>query len=157
MIKESRLSIVVKSTWVPECLSARDPGSESWLCLLVAAWLQYKLLAGLPRVVASPQGIVGHCLRCWFTSFFELPCFMFAYLVSNSTFSHQVWCCAHKHTHLKIKIGIPGWHSGLAPAFSPGRDPGDGGSSPTSGSLHGACFSLCLYLCLSLCVSLINK
>ena len=30
--------------------------------------------------------------------------------------------------------GIPGWHSGLAPAFGPGRDPGDLGSNPTSGS-----------------------
>ncbi|CAD7691770.1 unnamed protein product [Nyctereutes procyonoides] len=26
------------------------------------------------------------------------------------------------------------WHSGLAPAFGPGRDPGDPGSNPTSGS-----------------------
>uniref|UniRef100_A0A8C0L1E3 Glutamate decarboxylase 1-like n=1 Tax=Canis lupus dingo TaxID=286419 RepID=A0A8C0L1E3_CANLU len=29
---------------------------------------------------------------------------------------------------------IPGWRSGLAPAFGPGRDPGDPGSNPTSGS-----------------------
>ena len=35
----------------------------------------------------------------------------------------------------KITIGgIPGWHSGLAPALGPGRDPGDLGSNPTSGS-----------------------
>ena len=40
------------------------------------------------------------------------------------------------------KMGIPGWLSGLVPAFSPGRDPGGPGSSPTLGSLHGACFSL---------------
>ena len=25
---------------------------------------------------------------------------------------------------LKVKLGIPGWLSGLAPAFGPGRDPG---------------------------------
>ena len=31
-------------------------------------------------------------------------------------------------------MGIPGWRSGLAPAFGPGRDPGDPGSNPTSGS-----------------------
>ena len=31
--------------------------------------------------------------------------------------------------------GIPGWLSGLAPAFGPGRDPGVPGSSPTLGSL----------------------
>uniref|UniRef100_A0A8C0RBC0 Small ribosomal subunit protein eS6 n=1 Tax=Canis lupus familiaris TaxID=9615 RepID=A0A8C0RBC0_CANLF len=34
----------------------------------------------------------------------------------------------------RIKSGIPGWRSGLAPAFGPGRDPGDPGSNPTSGS-----------------------
>ena len=32
------------------------------------------------------------------------------------------------------KYGIPGWRSGLAPAFGPGRDPGDLGSNPTLGS-----------------------
>uniref|UniRef100_A0A8C0P2I2 Metadherin n=1 Tax=Canis lupus familiaris TaxID=9615 RepID=A0A8C0P2I2_CANLF len=51
----------------------------------------------------------------------------------------------------KFPCGIPGWHSGLAPAFGPGRDPGDPGSNPASGlPVHGACFSLCLCLCLSL-------
>ena len=51
--------------------------------------------------------------------------------------------------------GIPGWLSGLAPAFGPGRDPGVPGLSPTTGSLHGTCFSFCLCLCFSLflCVS----
>ena len=34
--------------------------------------------------------------------------------------------------------GIPGWRSGLAPAFGPGRDPEDPGSNPTSGSLQEA-------------------
>ena len=53
--------------------------------------------------------------------------------------------------------GIPGWLSGLAPAFRPGRDSGVPESSPTSGSLHGACFSLCLCLCLSLSMSFMNK
>ena len=33
-----------------------------------------------------------------------------------------------------LGMGIPGWCSGLAPAFGPGRDPGDPGSTPTSGS-----------------------
>ena len=45
-------------------------------------------------------------------------------------------------------LGIPGWLSGLAPAFGPRRDPGVPGSSPASGSRPGACFSL--LLCLSL-------
>ena len=45
--------------------------------------------------------------------------------------------------------GIPGWLSGLAPAFGPGLNPGVPGSSgPALGSRDGACFSLCLYLCL---------
>ncbi|CAD7682376.1 unnamed protein product [Nyctereutes procyonoides] len=48
---------------------------------------------------------------------------------------------------------MPGWLSGLAPAFGPGSDPGVPGLSPPSGSLHGACFSLCLCLCLSLSLS----
>ena len=33
----------------------------------------------------------------------------------------------------KTMKGIPGWRSGLAPAFGPGRDPGDPGSNPTWG------------------------
>ena len=53
--------------------------------------------------------------------------------------------------------GIPGWLSGLVPAFGSGRDPGDPGSSPTLGSLRGACFPLCLCLCLFLSVSPMNK
>ena len=35
---------------------------------------------------------------------------------------------------LNIELGIPGWRSGLAPAFGPGRDPGDPGTNPMSGS-----------------------
>ena len=35
---------------------------------------------------------------------------------------------------IQIK-GIPGWLSGLAPAFGPGHDPGVLGSIPASGSL----------------------
>ena len=50
------------------------------------------------------------------------------------------YCFNHKIPHI---WGIPGWLSGFAPAFGPGRDPGVLGSSPTSGSWHGACFSLC--------------
>ena len=68
---------------------------------------------------------------------------------------------ALEHRHLlcgpqlirNTDTGIPGWLSGLAPAFRLERDPGGRGSIPASGSLHGACFSRCLCLCLSLCVS----
>ena len=35
---------------------------------------------------------------------------------------------------IKIRAGAPGWHSGWASAFGPGRDPGVMGSSPSSGS-----------------------
>ena len=58
---------------------------------------------------------------------------------------------------------IPGWRSGLAPAFGPGRDPGDSGLNPTSGSRYmepaspSACVSACIYLSLSLTVTIINK
>ena len=50
------------------------------------------------------------------------------------------------------KGGIPGWRSGLAPAFGPGRDPGDLGSSPTSGSwcMEPASPSACVSASLSL-------
>ena len=48
--------------------------------------------------------------------------------------------------------GIPGWLSGLAPAFGPGRDPGDPGSSPTLGSrfMEPASPSACVSASLSL-------
>ena len=70
----------------------------------------------------------------------------------------------HSKTNLKwiksyLYKGIPGWLSGLAPAFGPGHDPRVPGSSPTSSTLHKARFSLCLCLCLCLfvCLSWINK
>ena len=62
--------------------------------------------------------------------------------------------------------GIPGWLSGLAPAFGPGHDPGVPGSSPTShiGLLAWSLLlplpvslpfslSLSLSLCVCVCVS----
>ena len=62
---------------------------------------------------------------------------------------------------INLKIGIPGWRSGLAPAFGPGRDPGDPGSNPTSGSrcMEPASPSACVSVSLSLsvCVTIINK
>ena len=49
-----------------------------------------------------------------------------------------VWVPDRISVKVMVKIlgirGIPGWHSGLMPAFGPGRDPGDPGSNPTSGS-----------------------
>ena len=50
-------------------------------------------------------------------------------------------------TSIKTNMfGIPGWRSGLAPAFGPGRDPGDPGSNPTSGSrcMEPASVSACV-------------
>ena len=55
--------------------------------------------------------------------------------------------------------GIPGWRSGLAPAFGPGRDPGDPGSNPTSGSwcMEPASPSACVSASLTLSVTIIKK
>ena len=53
--------------------------------------------------------------------------------------------------------GIPGWRSGLAPAFGPGHDPGDPGSNPTSGSRCMEPASPSAYVSASLCVSFVNK
>ena len=57
--------------------------------------------------------------------------------------------------------GIPGWRSGLAPAFGPGRETGDPGSNPMSGSWCMEPASPSAYvsasLSLSLCVTIINK
>ena len=73
-------------------------------------------------------------------------------------------CCFKFAFFLKIYLfiflkererGIPGWRSGLAPAFGPGRDPGDPGLNPTSGSWcrepasPSACVSASLSLSLS--------
>ena len=54
----------------------------------------------------------------------------------------------------KELIGIPGWRSGLAPAFGPGRDLGDPGSNPTSGSrcMEPASPSACVSASLALSV-----
>ena len=59
----------------------------------------------------------------------------------------------------KVVRGIPGWRSGLVPAFGPGRDPGDPGSNPTSGSwcMEPASPSAYVSASLSLSVTIINK
>ena len=53
-----------------------------------------------------------------------------------------------------LTLGIPGWRSGLAPAFGPGRDPGDPGSNPTSGSRCMEPASPSAYVSASLSLSL---
>ena len=55
----------------------------------------------------------------------------------------------------KILGGIPGWRSGLVPAFGPGCDPGDPGLNPTSGSQCMEPASPSLSLCV--CATIINK
>ena len=78
---------------------------------------------------------------------------------SNYVKPHQWNTAANLWKHFRVfclfkrERGAPGWLSGGAPAFGPGRDPGVLGSSPASGFPQGACFSLCLCLCLPLCVS----
>ena len=58
-----------------------------------------------------------------------------------------------------LHLGIPGWCSGLAPAFGPGCDPGDPGSNPTSGSrcMEPASPSAYVSASLSISVTIINK
>ena len=69
--------------------------------------------------------------------------------------------CLNTSNNRNSHVGIPEWHSGLAPAFGPGRDPGDPGSNLTSGSrcMEPACPSAYVSAPFSLSVwlSLINK
>ena len=55
------------------------------------------------------------------------------------------------------EVGIPGWRSGLAPAFGPGCDPRDPGSSPTLGSRCMEPASPSASHSLSLCATIVNK
>ena len=59
---------------------------------------------------------------------------------------------------LKMKsVGIPGWCSGLAPAFGPCHDPGDPGSNPTSDSQCTEPASPSACVSASLSVTIIKK
>ena len=62
----------------------------------------------------------------------------------------EPWVLGSSPASGSLLRGIPGWLSGLVPAFGPGRHPGVPTSGPALGFLHGACFSLCLCLCFSL-------
>ena len=72
-------------------------------------------------------------------------------------FTYMMNDCLSRVLKNFLFVEIPGWHSGLAPAFGPGCDPGDWGSSPTSGSrcMEPASPSACASL--SLCVTIIKK
>ena len=67
--------------------------------------------------------------------------------------------CAFYDDLKKPESGIPGWRSGLAPAFGPGRDPGDLGSNSTSGSrcMEPASPSACVSASFSLSLCDYNK
>ena len=54
-------------------------------------------------------------------------------------------------------MGIPGWLSGLVPAFGPGRDPGVLGSSPALDSCMEPASPPSAYVSASLSLSLVNK
>ena len=82
--------------------------------------------------------------QCEQTARKQIPHLSFA---SSKTFSPR--CLVKDH-----EIGIPGWRSGIAPAFGPGRDPGDPGSNPMSGmepASPSACVSASLSLSLCVC------
>ena len=59
-------------------------------------------------------------------------------------FDIQIWLflfCSYSRLEKNLlrnflSLGIPGWRSGLAPAFGPRRDPGDPGLNPMSGSRY---------------------
>ena len=90
---------------------------------------------------------------------FFIEVFLPSYCITPST--HPVKCppqCpSPSHPYIKNSYGIPGWHSGLAPAFGPGRDPGDPGSNPTTGSRCLEPASPSAYVSASLSVTIINK
>ena len=64
--------------------------------------------------------------------------------------------CAWVFLSIKHSLRIPGWRSGVAPAFGPGRHPGDPGLNPMSGSrcMEPASPSACVSASLSLTVCL---
>ena len=74
---------------------------------------------------------------------------------------HDMMICSVECPMCRWKecVGIPGWRSGLAPAFGPGRDPGDPGSNPTSGPrcMEPASPSACVSASVSLSVTIINN
>ena len=77
--------------------------------------------------------------------------------VLHKAFYNQIILWKKTSTSLVLKVldwGIPGWRSGLAPAFGPGRDPGDPGSNPTSGSRCVEPASPSAYVSASLSLSL---
>ena len=47
--------------------------------------------------------------------------------INKSFVNYQLHRASLESLLLTKTVGIPGWHSGLAPAFGPGRDPGDPG------------------------------
>ena len=67
-----------------------------------------------------------------------------------------LWLPFSKNFFKKGTFGIPGWRSGLAPAFGPGRDSGDPGSNPTPG-MEPASPSAYVSASVSLSVTIINK
>ena len=86
---------------------------------------------------------------------------IFLALIIGLILMYVMFACSCKKLNNQLKsskAGIPGWRSGLAPAFGPGRDPGDPGSSPTSGSRcrEPASPSACVSASLSHCVPIIN-
>ena len=91
--------------------------------------------------------------------FFAMLPFMLSDTGVSQTFVKSGEGEVELEAHLNSLLGIPGWRSGLAPAFGLGCDPGDRGSNPTSGSrcMEPASPSACVSASLSLYVTIINK
>ena len=92
-----------------------------------------------------------------YSSFF---CGLFGFFIVE--FWPLSWVCFTKTLHHPSEntlFGIPGWCSGLAPAFGPGRDPEDPGSNPTLGSwcMEPASPSARVSASLCVCVTIIKQ
>ena len=72
-------------------------------------------------------------LCCWVVfSFMDIP-FIFIPSSFDGRLNHLHCCFWYSYrwdSLFKLALGIPGWLSGLAPAFGPGRDPRVPGSCP---------------------------
>ena len=96
------------------------------------------------------------------------PVSQFRSISRDSNSRPVLWTRLERFLDVWLRIqsaGIPGWRSGLAPAFGPERDPGDPGSNPTSGfrCMEPASPSACVSASLSLShthtlsVTIVNK
>ena len=100
------------------------------------------IVCNLLRIFFFPLSIrplcLWHIVTCSNSSFFFVTewysmVWMYHSLLQYSATKRHLSCFQFRLLQTKL-LGIPGWRSGLVPAFGPGRDPRDTESNPTSGS-----------------------